>query len=179
MPAFVVEDGTGTLAATSYASIAEADDYLTVNVRAEAWGDVAQAYKEQYLMWATRLLDQRANYVGSRAFEASALRWPRAGVCDRDGIPVANTTVPYAIKAAVIEIAWHLHNTSVDPSANPGSTDPGAIKRIKADVVEIEYQEAQSSIRNTTFPSGLNYILNGYGVIAGIGGSNFVKISRA
>jgi hypothetical protein len=176
MADFLVETGTGIVGANSYVTTDEADDYLSVKPNFSVWEELEEP--ENYLMWAARLLDQRATFRGSKSVATSGLRWPRVGVCDRDGLAVPYDTIPGAIKEAVIEIAFNLVTQGVDPSVSSASAG-GEIKRIKADVVEIEYVEGTA--RNTTnyFPVGINNILAGLGSLQGGSGSRFGRILRA
>lgn len=174
----VVEDGTGLSNANSYVTTTEAEDYLSVkSATAFALWD-AELEQENYLMWATRLLDQRANFQGSKSVSTSALRWPRTGVRDRDGISLAYDEIPPAIKAAVIEIAFNLVSKAVDPSA-PAADPTGALKRVKADVVEVEYVQGSATPGSDYFPFGINEILSGLGSISTGTGSRFGKILKA
>ena len=177
MPAFVVEDGTGLTNATSYVSVADADDYLTVKPDAVIadWVALTSGQKQDYLMWATRLLDQRGTFQGQKTVEESALRWPRAWVYDRDSLLLPDDEIPEQIEAATVEIAFNLLDQSVDPSS-PGSGSSGGIKSLKADVVEIEYFEGGSA-SNNAFPKGINDILAPLGSISG-GGPGFGRIVR-
>lgn len=176
MAVFLVEDGTGLTGANSYVTTDEADDYLSVKPNYSVWEAVEEP--ENYLMWASRLLDQRAVFRGAKTVQGSGLRWPRTGICDRDGIAVPYDSVPSPIKAAVIEIAFHLVSQSVDPSA-PSANSGGQIKRLKADVVEIEYVEGTSGNTSNYFPVGINDILAGLGSLQGGGGSRFGRILKA
>jgi hypothetical protein len=172
---FVVEDGTGLTTATSYVSTQEADEYLSLRPNYAAW-DAAENV-EELLMWATRLLDQRATWYGNKQVNESSLRWPRYGVNDRDGIAIPYDEVPLAVKHATIEIAYHLLTQNVDPSA-PIAT-AGEIKRVKADVVEVEYFEGTARATTNYFPVGINDILRGLGSISTGTGSKFGRILRA
>jgi len=176
---FTVEDGTGLPGANSYASLTEASDYLAIKPNSTtAWEALTTGNKQSYLMWATRLLDQRAVFRGVKTVEDSGLRWPRTGVYDRDGLAVPYDEVPAPIKAATIEIAYHLLSQSVDPSA-PSASSGGEIKRLKADVVEIEYVEGTAGNTSNYFPVGVNDILAGLGSLQGGGGSRFGRILKA
>lgn len=177
MATFTVEDGTGLTAATSYVSVAAADDYLSLKSNASEWIDLSTGDKQKYLMWATRLLDQRAMFRGNKSVPTSGLRWPRIGVCDRDGISIEYDVIPTPIKAATIEIAFHLVNTDVDPSTPISSS--GEIERIKADVIEIEYTKGTQTATVNYFPVGINDILMGLGAISTGYGSRAVRIMRA
>lgn len=174
---FTVEDGSGLTTSNSYASVAEADDYLSIKPNDAAWVALNSSVKQEYLMWASRLLDQRTSWRGWKQVDESAMRWPRYGATDRDGLTVANDIVPNPVKAATIEIAFHLLSQSVDPST-PISTS-GEIKRVKADVVEIEYFEGTATATTNYFPVGINDILFGLGAISTGTGSKFARILRA
>lgn len=181
MVTFVVEDGSGVAFANSYVTLDEADDYLSIKgASADAWIALTDEEKEEYLMWATRLLDQRADFEGHLTYTdpLQTLRWPRSGVMGRDCISVEIDVIPNPIKAATIEIAWHLFSQQVDPSLGT-STGSGEIKRIKADVLEIEYQVSGDVDTVSPFPKGINAILWPLGSLAITGTSNAVKILKA
>jgi len=176
--AFVVETGAGLSNATSYVSVEEARDYISIKPANAKWDDLTDEQVEAFLMWATRLLDQRAFYYGHKAVDSSALRWPRAGVVDRDGVSVPYDTIPEPIKDAVVEIAYFLCTQSIDPSTGLPQT-AGAIKSIKADVVEIVYDSGRYQ-DPTFFPIGLNDLLLGYGSMpTSTTGSSFGRVVRA
>lgn len=172
---FTVETGTGLEDSNSYVSVSEADDYLVIKPNSTAWAALITATKEKYLAWATRLLDQRAKWAGTKAVADSALAWPRLYVFDREKLPVPIDVVPDEVKAATVEIAYHLFSQSADPSS-PASAGATGVKRYKLDVLEIEYQDNAASSSNP-FPLGLNKILMPLGSLAA-SGPNFVPITR-
>lgn len=180
MPTFNVEDGTGETDSNSYASVAEADDYLEVRPDLDdAWGLAINADKEAWLMWATQLLDQRCNFQGTKTVEESALRWPRSFVYDRDGLLVPDDEVPAQIKAATIEVAYNLAVQAVDPSNPSTGGSSGTIQKLKAAVVEITYASGSgTSSRSVALPLGLNDILSPLGSIAPVTGGGFGRILR-
>ncbi|MFM7009113.1 MAG: DnaT-like ssDNA-binding protein [Betaproteobacteria bacterium] len=173
----VVEDGTGLSNANSYVTLQEAEDYLSIKSASafEIWD--AELDQENYLMQATRVLDQRAHFTGYKTVSTSALRWPRSGVSDRDGVSLSYDVIPNPIKAATIEIAYHLLSQNIDPSL-PTQTSDGQISSIKADVIEIKYVSGTAGPVNH-FPLGINSILQGLGSIATGVGSKFGRILRA
>lgn len=166
---FVVEDGSIVADATSYLTVAYADDYFAVDPNADGWVALATEDKEFYLSWATRLLDQKTDWRGYLADETQSLRWPRQYVTDRDGRAILSTVIPNAVKDATCELAkWLLTN---DPTSGP---DIDYLRRIKVDVIEIEYQEGSTQ---SVYPSILNAILRGLGVFR-IGSTGFGRIKR-
>lgn len=101
----VVETGSVTAGANSYASVAEATTYLTNRAREAVWAAYTTAQREGYLIEATAYLDAHVEWRGVQISTAQALGWPRGGVVNRYGVAVSSTAVPDAVKAAVIEIA--------------------------------------------------------------------------
>lgn len=181
MPAFIVETGLIVPNATSYVTVAEADDYISIKSNASTWTALSDAVVQNYLMWATRLLDQRAVFPNSQPTspDTQSLRWPRQYAHDLEGDLIPDNIIPEQIKEATIEIAFNLFITGVDPSAGGSSGSAGgAIKRIKAAVVEIEYTEGVATT-TSAFPKGINDILYPLGSIAGVGGSRGVPIRKA
>jgi hypothetical protein len=151
MATFIVEDGTVVAGATSYVTVEELNDYIGIKPNTPtAWEDLDDSVKENYLMWATRLLDQRVRWAGSKADEDSPLRWPRAYVYDRDGYLIDSTVIPSQLKDAVCEVAFFLYNEEADPSAPPSQSGAAAgISKLKADVLEIQYNQSATVTSNT------------------------------
>lgn len=174
---FTVEDGTGLAGANSYVSVAYADDYLVIKPHTAPWLSLSSTEKEKYLMLATRTLDNRATYRGSKAVEDSGLRWPRVGAVDCDGLTQPYDAVPDAIQHATVELAYHFVFHDIDPSI-PISTS-GEIKKIKADVIEIEYVDGSQSSTINYFPQGINDVLQCLGRVTTGNGSSFGRILRA
>jgi hypothetical protein len=168
---FLVEDGTGLSAATSYVSVEDADDIITVNIHADSkWSVLDQDQKERLLSWASRTLDAQVAWKGTKVLD-SALRWPRIGVVDRDGVEIPDDTVPRQLKVAVASMATYLIDE--DRFADDGGGD--ALKRIKADVVEIEFQDGSSG--KAKFPAHMHALLDGLGIVQS-GRPRFKKIIR-
>lgn len=168
---FLVEDGTGLTGANSYATVAEADDYLVANIHvAPIWAALDTASKEYLLAWASRYLDQRATWNGDRMVNTSGLRWPRTGVYTIDDVLIADDEVPTALKQATIEMARYL-------IASDRSTerDQDALKELQVDVVKLVFDV---SYRLPKVPSEISYILRGLGTINS-GAMNFARIIRA
>ena len=105
MPAFALETGTGSASATSYCSVADADDWHAMHPSGAEWDALATSEKQARLMLSTSLLDQRCNWLGSKTVAASRLRWPRAGVVDRDGRAIDSDEIPRELAWAAAEMA--------------------------------------------------------------------------
>lgn len=166
-----VEDGTVVTNANSYVSVAEATSYLSVNPHVSAtWVALTSDERANLVIFASRYIDQRAVWRGWKTDDDSAMRWPRTGVYDRDGILISPNVIPQQLKDAVCEMARFL---LVDDLGVPRDQD--GLWRIKVDVIELQFN------RNYTLPSVpsmINQILQGIGSLMG-GAYGFGKISRA
>lgn len=165
---FVVEDGTGLPTATSYVSVSEADDIVATNLHDSVWSSLTVEQKQNTLIWASRLLDERVDWEGNKAVQAGSLRWPRTGVQDRDGFMVPSNTVPVPVATAATELARHL--AAEDPTV---PAEEEGIEELGVDVVKIKFDT--NHVR-TTFPSRISHILSGYGIVSG--STSFGKIVR-
>lgn len=168
---FTVEDGSGLPEANSYVSVEEADDILAPNIHLTAtWGVLSEEEKAGLLSWASRYLDERTRWFGMRAVETSGLRWPRAGVIDRDGILIGSTEIPRQLKIAVAEMARFL---MVDDRTV--ERDQDGLVRLKADVIELEFKEGYKLPK---VPEHMQYLLIGLGAVSTGGGIQFKRIIR-
>ena len=84
-------------AATTYATIAEADAYMLTRLATDPWDDASSANQQKALAWATSLMDN-LNFVGGRTDTDQELQFPR----DYDD------DYPQAIKDACSELALAL-----------------------------------------------------------------------
>lgn len=110
----IVEDGTGTLASESYASVADCDTYAT-NRNISTWLALATVAKEAYLRLATDYMMQvyRERWNGTRVTNVQALDWPRYLVPMKDApgsyrmLPAyySYTIVPTEVKTACCLLA--------------------------------------------------------------------------
>ena len=136
----LVFDATvGGVAATSYATDTEADDYFAARLGATAWTALTTAaLKQTALMAATQRLEQET-YDGYKVSTSQRLKWPRYWLFDEDGFAVPSTSIPMQVKNAMFEEAlWLLSNpTAQDPSGLEG------FKRITVGPVTIEPVQPQ------------------------------------
>lgn len=165
---FTVETGAIISGANSYVSVAEADDYFALDPNFNTvWVALADDVKEQLLAWSSRILDQKCLWNGIPVTATQPVRWPRRGAYDRDRYMVSETTIPRQLKEAVCELLKYVRVT--DPTVG---VDVQSVKRVVADVIEIEFQEGTSQ---STVPSILNAILDNLGVYR-VGGSGSARI---
>lgn len=168
---FIVETGEIIPGANSYVSVEEADDYLSQNIHVyPVWTALDQDVKEKLLSWSTRYLDQRARWNGKPVTEDQALRHPRVGLKNADGIAIPSNTIASQLKHATIEMARYL----IDSDRATERPQDG-LKKLKVDVIELEFREGYTL---PEVPSEINGILAGIGfLMAGPGGH--AKIRRA
>ena len=93
--------------ADSFMTVAEADSYYATNLYSTTWVGSTTDNKEKALKMATRILDEKVAWVGTRATSTQALGWGRTDV-SWDGTIVSSTTVPIQIKNATAEFAGEL-----------------------------------------------------------------------
>jgi len=166
--AFLVEDGTGLTAATSYVSVSDADDIIATNIHDTTWTALSTEDKQSTLIWASRLLDERVTWFGTKTVPTSGLRWPRTGTVDKDGVAIASNVVPEDVATATVELARTL--TVEDPTV-PADSD--GIAELGVDVIKIKFD---TNYVNTTFPSRISHIISSIGLVSGQTG--FAKLVR-
>lgn len=114
----------------SYASVSDSDIYLTPV--SSSWLSLTTDQKGSYLIQATRYLD--------------TLPWTTS--C---GTTLEEKATHQNIVNATIEIAL-LISTDAAPFINSSGAESGGVKRLKADVAEIEYQSTWQMMKFSSSP---------------------------
>lgn len=96
-----------------YVSPEEADSYAAGREEAAFWNRLSAEEKVSVLGRAGELLDSCMIWNGVPVSAGQALRWPRKGVADADGLPVSEAEIPSAVKNAVCEQAFFLSDPDV------------------------------------------------------------------
>lgn len=117
--------------ANSFATLAEAEQYFSDRLHSDAWTAATADQKAQALLWATKILDTRVAWKGSKSTQGQALNWPRAYVEDPNYaiMPPATAyslskfyldsdTVPQVIKQAQCELALSLLSEDITQDAD-------------------------------------------------------------
>lgn len=152
---------TVTVGTDSYIDEAELTAYAT------ARGETLTADESVLLIKAMDYLES-LQYKGIKVSSAQDLSWPRSGVYV-DGYQLSSEEVPQIIKDAQAAIAL-----SIDSGTDPLGDIAPAVKREKADVVEIEYQDGAAPITvSRRIMASLRKVL------AGGGGSANFGVARA
>ena len=161
--AIVVETGTGSATANSYASIAQADAYIALRLFT-GWSNLQDHHKEAALVSATDYIEAayREAWQGYRVTSTQALSWPRSNVVV-DTFPIDANVVPTAVVNACIEMAYRSSQGSVLIE------DQGQlVVREKVDVIETEYAQFSDPAQKYPFVSKM---LAPYLLSANAGGS--------
>ena len=90
--------------ANAYCDEARADEILLGRVGAESWVGASSGDKETALRNATSNLDL-LGWLGVKTVASGALRWPRTGVYDQDGLPLPVNEIPVFLESATAEYA--------------------------------------------------------------------------
>lgn len=185
MPSALVTTA-GAVNANAYCSRAEAtaynDDLPRADVRA-IWTSASDDDQDRAILYATKLLDRAFTFIGNRVTSAQPLDWPRYvyGFYTGSGgggqssyslgygwAPGASafyidpTTIPDRVKHATAEYARQL--IADDRTADPPVATSNDIKRLKADVVEIEYRDTVV-VEPKPVPDTVAMLLAGLGVL--------------
>lgn len=162
--AVIVEDGSCVEGANSYLSVADFKTYA--DARGLSYDGKSDDEIGQALIRATSWIDAtyRTRFSGVRTYGAlQSLQWPRkAGsivngqyvpdaylttVTDVEGIPIATTEIPSAIKNAAAEAAYR--EVTAPGSLAPDLERGGAIESLQAGSVAVKY--AGTAPAGTTF----------------------------
>jgi len=118
-----LEATPGSASANSYLTVVEADAYHAGRLHADDWTLADDVKKEAALIMATQFIDAmftpgRYEYelqgntvrtinawTGAATTSVQALAWPRKGMTNRNGYPIADTVVPQELKNATAELA--------------------------------------------------------------------------
>ena len=150
----IVEDGSIVADANSYVTYDYALAYHALRGNS-AWAAASDADQQYAIIRATQAVDSiyKGKWKGEPTeYGTQELEWPRSGVTV-GSTSIDDDVIPAAIKKAVCEAALR-------ELASPGSMTPdldrgGEIKRVKADVVEVEYMDGANSTTTFTAIDGL------------------------
>jgi len=121
------------------------------------WTSASLAKKEIALKMATRLLDERINWIGVKTTKAQSLRWGRMGVVDRDGYSVSSDVIPKDIMNATAEFARNLLSGDLTVDADGKGLNSMAVGSISLDFDKADTKDV--------LPSSVQEMLSGWGNI--------------
>lgn len=125
---FVVEDGTGKVDASSYASIAQMLNYWSA--RNVDLSDTEAEALQAALIKATQYVDTRwaGHWKGIIATSGQVLAWPRKGARDADLRLLAPDAVPTKLVQAICEYAKRALTAELVPDPK---LDPNIVQQTK------------------------------------------------
>jgi len=157
----------------SYVTHAYASSYWSDSIYSTNWDAYTADEQNKLLIMATRTLDDWYEWVGSKATEQQALRWPRYSATDQDGWWIDSDELPVNLMNATAELAGYLGG--FNPNAEP---DTKGFKKIKVDVIELEI-DAKDRDSATAIPDSVMKMLDHLGEVKARGGGSSVSLSRA
>jgi len=140
----------------SYVSVSDADAYHATHLYSTDWSGATEANKEIALKMATRILDEKVDWSGSRATSTQLLGWGRINVTD-DGQTVESTVIPQAIKNATSEFA-----KSLLASDTTGDAQGKGLTSLTVGSIELTFDKTDTS---GVLPSIVQEMLRGWGTI--------------
>lgn len=143
--AFIVEDGTGLTASTSYTSEAEADSYFLDRANA-TWAALGSDAKQVALIKATDYVDNVFRFIGVKCSSTQSLQWPRFMAFDPDGFVIEG--IPAVLKKACCEYALRASASELAP--DPAYTESGSILTMEKDQVGIVSEEKRYAVAQPT-----------------------------
>lgn len=146
--------------ANSYIDSVDATAYLTNIVGSESWLSLDENAKNASLIQSTQTLDASFDWAGAIASDTQDLRWPRAGVYDRDGRSIASDIIPNAIKNATALLALHLIQAGGVKSVSNN------VKSLKVGPISIGLDSSES-INDQIVPSYIISLMNALGLYTG------------
>jgi hypothetical protein len=142
--------------ADSYVSVSDADAYHATHLYATDWTSATEANKEIALKMATRILDEKTDWSGSRATSTQALAWGRTNVTD-DGQAVSSTIVPQPIKNATAEFARNLISNDLT-----GDAQGKGLTSLEVGSIKLNFDKTDTA---GVLPSIVQEMLRGWGTI--------------
>ena len=159
----VKETGTGSATSNSYATAAELDQYaLDRNVTLTAtYGDQTQ------LLFQAMDYIEFYEFIGIKNSDTQALQWPRAGAVV-DGYEIDSDEIPVDLVEGQMALA-----IAIDQGFSPMANIDRTQKKVKVDVIEIEYSDnAAAAGYARTYTRTLSKLVAG-----GSGGNQFRVIA--
>ena len=143
----VVETGTIQDETTeSYASVADADAYVTKWHNDADWSAASTPDKERALRKGTRFVDSH-QFVGFTADPDQSLDWPRSAVGSVDGRIIASNEIPIAVKRAAMEAALRVIKGETLQPDHDGGTVRSESKQVGSLSTQTEFATARRAAK--------------------------------
>lgn len=152
----------GASDANSYLTVADADTLAEERLGTLTWSTASDTNKKKALVQATRYMDTLA-FIGEKASTTQALLWPRTGAScgdksyEDDEIPIEVQDATFDLAEGLLNDPGLISGQGVTPStATTGELVTGVpnadLKRLKLDVMELEWRTTTNSARFAATP---------------------------
>ncbi len=152
-----IDSTIGGTSSDSYSSIVSANAYHDNHLYSKEWTMASIGDKEKALKMATRILDERIDWIGVKNTDSQSLRFPRAGATDRDGYAVETTEIPTVLINATAEFARHLIGADLTINA-----DGKGIGSVVIGSINVDFDKSDTA---DVLPSIVKEMLRGWGEI--------------
>ena len=147
---FVIETGSGTnTAANSFATVAEADQYLENSGRkAGVWASAGTAGKQSALIQGAQYMKARWEgfWLGQEKTAIQPLSWPQRGQFYPSNHAVSANEIPVDVQNSQIEYAYSMVVALADTLApDPTYDDSGRTITAKTEKVDVLMEQTQFS----------------------------------
>lgn len=160
------------VSANSYATLAEASVYFDERLNSTVFTTASTTVQTPALIQATRTLDYWVDWIGYRATEEQALRWPRFDAADTDGYVFDSNIIPDWLKDATAELAIYL--MAEDRTAEP---DTKGFRELQVGSLKLVVdKDDRDSV--TVIPDAVIAMIEPYGTMRERGGSPFAALVR-
>lgn len=147
----------GGTAATSYVTLATADDFVGINKHETDWSSLTDAQKQNLLMRSTLILDDNMSWYGEMNDSKQALQWPRVAVFDKSGTEISSSIIPTFLKYATAELARMLNKEDRD-------LDPDTKGFSSLEVRDLRMQINKADRRHV-LPESVQHMVVFYGIV--------------
>lgn len=175
MPAF--DSSVGGLLSTSYASIIEATEALSLLVSPTVlgeWSELEESSKENLLMRATKSIDGSFSWEGFRSTANQRLCFPRVRVYV-DGQYLPSDSIPPSIIDATALFAVYLHE-----GFNFSNSTQTPAKKVKVGPIEVMFDDSKNVSSPLSLPAEIIEMLHSLGNFSGLSpGSKVISLERA
>lgn len=175
MPAF--DSSVGGLLSTSYVSLVEALDALSLLVSPEQladWSAEPQAVQENYLMRSTKIIDGSFVWNGFRANSGQMLSFPRARVYV-DGRYLPSDAIPPTLIDATSLFAVYLYE-----GFNFANSTATPVKEVKIGPIEVVFDSSKNVTSPLSLPAEIIEMLQSLGNFSGASpGAKVIDLERA
>ena len=148
----------------SYGTQAEANTYQSDRQNL-LWGSLGGAVKDRHLIMAHDWIERTFKFVGRKATDAQTSAWPRTEAYDNSDDYLISGT-PARVKEAQFIVADLYRDGAIDLEGIVTS-DTGAIKKVKVDVIETEW-DTNMRVRGPAVLTNVYQLLRPYSQAAGL-----------